>query len=226
MALNAAGALVIASGRNRDVLEKLKNECPNSDNWNNEPLDLCADPKSLPEWICNLRSKYGRLYGLCNCAGQGRLESLRSIDLDYAKEQWDINFFAPLMLAKGFCDRRNFQKGGAMFFMSSSSAIYPEKGHIIYGSARAALVCAVKAISKEMAPLGLRANCVAAGQVLTPMLENAASTLGSDYLPNQAAAYPLGLGKPEDIANMAVFLLSSKARWITGQNFLLDGGHY
>lgn len=226
MALNAAGAFVAASGRNVGELESLAGNCRHPQNMQCEPQDLAAEPEFLPDWISSLRRKYGRLYGLCHCAGTGRLDSIRALDLPDAREYWELSFFVPLMLAKGFCDRRNFQKGGAMLFMSSASAIHPEKGHVLYGSAKAALACAVKSISQEMASLGLRANCVAPGLVSTPMLEAASRTLGPDYLPNQAAAYPLGLGKPEDVADMAVFLLSEKARWITGQNFLLDGGRY
>lgn len=226
LALNEAGAAIIASGRNKNALDEIASKCVNPQNWHNEPLDLCEDVEFLPKWISGLRQKYDRLYGLCHCAGEGRLDSIRSLDLDVARRHWEINYFVPLMLARGFCDRRNFQKGASMLFMSSASAIYPEKGHILYGSAKAALACAVKSISQEMASLGLRANCVAPGLVRTPLIEQASRTLGPEYLPNQEAAYPLGLGEPTDIANMAVFLLSSKARWITGQNFLLDGGRY
>lgn len=224
--LNGEGAPVIASARNADALRQLAEECPDPENLHVEPFDLTADLDALPHWVTDMRKKYGRLYGLCHCAGVGRLDSIRNFALEDAKKHFDINFFAPLMLAKGFCDRRNFQKGGSMLFLSSASAVYPEKGHIIYGAAKAALICSIKSVAREMASLGLRANCIAPGLVRTPMLEEASRSLGSEYLPEQESSYLLGLGQPEDIAEMAAFLLSSKSRWITGQNFLLDGGRY
>ena len=130
------------------------------------------------------------------------------------------------LLAKGFADRRNYQRGGAMLFLSSAAAVHPEKGHCLYGAGKAALAAAMQAVSQEVAPAGLRVHCLAPGLVRTPMLDTSVQNLGESYLSAQEAAYPLGLGRPEDVAFMAAFLLSDKAAWISGQNFVLAGGRY
>ena len=90
----------------------------------------------------------------------------------------------------------------------------------------AALAAAMQAVSQEVAPAGLRVHCLAPGLVRTPMLDTSVQNLGESYLSAQEAAYPLGLGRPEDVAFMAAFLLSDKAAWISGQNFVLAGGRY
>lgn len=222
--LNALGATVLASARNAQNIEKGASECMHPESWITAPRDLLDDPDSLPAWIDSLREKHGRLWGLCHCAGLARLDSIRFVDMKTAREHFDINFFAPLMLARGFSDRRNFRKGGAMLFITSIAGTHPEKGHCLYGAAKSALAAAIKAISQETAPLGLRAHCIAPGSVATPMFEKGAKNLGEDYEKAQYAQYPLGIGQPEDVAEMAAFLLSEKARWITGQNYILAGG--
>lgn len=222
--LNALGATVLACARNRHKLEEAGSGCRQPANWINVPRDLLASMESLPGWIDSLRQEYGKLWGLCHCAGTGRLDSIRSVDMETAHKHFDINFFAPLMLARGFSDRRNFRKGGAMLFITSIAGVQPEKGHCLYGAAKSALAAAIRAISQETAPLGLRAHCIAPGLVRTPMFEESVKTLGDGYEREQVARYPLGLGQPEDVAETAAFLLSDKARWITGQNFILAGG--
>ena len=65
----------------------------------------------------------------------------------------------------------------------------------------------------------IRANCLSPALVETPLLETAMS-----YLEDERKHYPLGFGKPEDVANAALFLLSNASRWITGTTIVMDGG--
>lgn len=223
---NSLGATVIATGRNGDRLRDAREACACPSRWHNEPRDLHAGITDLPAWIASLRGRYGRFWGMIHAAGEGRLDSVSSFDLTEAARHMELNFLVPMQLAKGFSDRRTFSKGGAMLFFSSASAVHPEKGHCLYGAAKAALAVAMNAVSQEMAPKGLRVHCLAPGWIRTPMLEAATTALGGDYAAREEARYPLGLGEPEDAAWMAAFLLSDKARWITGQNFVLGGGCY
>lgn len=223
---NTLGASVIASGRNEERLQEAQATCSRPDLWHNEVKDLQAGIEDLPKWIGELRRKYGRFWGLIHAAAEGRLDSISYFELAEARSHLELNFLVPMQLAKGFSDRRNFAKGGAMLFLSSASAVYPEKGHCLYGAAKAALATAMKAVSQEMAPKGLRVHCLAPGWIRTPMLEAAKRNMGESYAVKEEDRYPLGFGEPEDVAGMAVFLLSDKARWITGQNFVLGGGCY
>lgn len=223
---NRLGADVIASGRNGERLGEAQAECACPSRWHTEVKDLRAEMADLPGWIGELRQKYGRLWGLIHAAGEGRLDSIASFDLTEAVRHMELNYLVPMQLARGFADRRTFVRGGAMLFLSSASAVYPEKGHCLYGAGKAALAAAMKAVSQEMAPRGLRVHCLAPGWIRTPMLEAAIAHMGEDYAAKEQARYPLGIGEADDVAWMAAFLLSDKARWITGQNFVLGGGCY
>ena len=223
---NSLGASVIASGRNGERLHAAQAACDCPSRWHVETKDLQAEIAGLPQWISELRQKYGKLWGLIHAAGEGRLDSIASFDLTEAARHMELNFLVPMQLAKGFSDRRHFVRGGAMLFLSSASAVHPEKGHCLYGAAKAALAAAMRAVSQEMAPRGLRVHCLAPGWIRTPMLETAIEHMGESYAARDKERYPLGIGEPEDVARMAAFLLSDKARWITGQNFVLGGGCY
>ena len=220
------GATVLAVGRNRERLAAAREATTAPERWISLVKDLADAPETLPQWITGLSRTHGKLWGLVHCAGIAIMDTLRTFDLNQSREIFDINFNVPLLLSKGMADRRVHSKGGAIVFLASVSGVYPEKGHLLYGAAKAALVAAAKSLSQEVAPAGLRVNCISPGIVDTPMEKAAEAFMGPHYREDQLRQYPLGFGQPEDVAEMAVFLLSPRARWITGQNFILAGGRY
>lgn len=220
-----AGARVVACGRNEERLAEAKSQCAAPDNWINAPRDLLSQMDDLPDWIKALCREHGKFWGMVHCAGIAIMDSLRIFDLSQSRAIFDMNFNAPMLLAKGIADRRSHQPGGSLVFIASAAGAFPEKGHLLYGATKAALIAAGKSMSEELAPR-LRVNCISPGIVDTPMEQAAEKFMGPDYRAQQLAAYPLGLGKPEDVANMAIFLLSANSAWITGQNFVLAGGRY
>ena len=89
----------------------------------------------------------------------------------------------------------------------------------VYSATKAALVVTAKCLALEVAKRKIRVNCLSPAVVVTPIF----SILDSDWLEKTAVRYPLGLGKPEDVANAATFFLSDASRWITGQTLIMDG---
>jgi NAD(P)-dependent dehydrogenase (short-subunit alcohol dehydrogenase family) len=69
-------------------------------------------------------------------------------------------------------------------------------------------------------------NSIAPALVETPMGKGTAEVMGEENFAQEKARYPFGLGRPEDVSRLASFLLSEEARWITGQNIVMDGGRY
>jgi NAD(P)-dependent dehydrogenase (short-subunit alcohol dehydrogenase family) len=223
--LNSLGATVIASGRSRERLEANKNRCAHPERFHSEPLDLTADMEALPAWIKDLRQRHGKLSGLAHAAGISRTSPLREYDLASAQAMFDLLFHAAMLLAKGFADRRNnVGQGAAMVFISAASALVPMPSLLIYAAAKGALATAARCMSKELAAQGIRVNCVSPALVKTPMQREYADLLGPDAFAEVERSYPLGLGEPDDVAGAVAYLLSSKAKWITGQNMLLSGG--
>lgn len=223
---NALGATVLACGRDEVKLAGCRDAARAPERWISIHRDFLENMDEIPQWVRGISQQYGKLWGMVCAAGEGLMDSIQAYSLTEAQRHFDINFHAPMLLAKGFCDRRVSVKGGALLIVSSASAVFPEKGHLIYGAAKAALVAAAKSISQEVAPRRVRVHCLSPGIVDTPMQEEAEKLMGPDYRTNQLREYPLGFGRPEDVAQMATFLLSDKAAWITGQNFVLAGGRY
>lgn len=223
--LNALGAVVIASGRDRDKLADIKQRAPFPTLCHLETKDLVADIDALPQWIEELRIRYGKLGGLAFAAGKTMTMPFMGYDRAAALKVFDLLCHAPIMLAKAIVDRRNcVAEGLSILFIAAAASIAPNKGQTVYGAAKAALVCAARCMAKELAPRSIRVNCISPGLVRTPMLDETVALLGDDFLQHEESLYPLGLGLPEDVANLAAFLLSPAARWLTGQNVLIDGG--
>lgn len=219
--LNELGASVVAVARSTDRLEATKNSSMYPDKVFVEPKDLTENIDELPNFIKNLKEKYGKLRGLVCCAGIDNPRSLQIIEEKMSKEVFDINYFVPVFLAKGFSDKRNRMPNSAIVFIASSAGVYPDKGQTIYAASKAALIASSKSISKELAPKGVRVNSISPAYVETPMYYKNQENIGTNI-----ESYPLGIGKPLDLANMTAFLLSDEARWITGQNYIMDGGAF
>jgi NAD(P)-dependent dehydrogenase (short-subunit alcohol dehydrogenase family) len=220
--LNDLGATVVGIGRNRQRLDALREQARRPENMFVETRDLAADISELPDYVTSLRAKYGKLQGLVYSAGVLQYEPLQSLDHTAISQLFAVNYFGPIFFAKGFADRRNNNgKGSAMVFISSLAALTCDRGMIAYSGTKAALAASAKCISRELAPRGIRVLSLMPGIVRTEM-EKQAERIGG----NSQLSIPLGLGEPEDIAAITAFLLSDKAKWITSQNLVIDGGGF
>jgi NAD(P)-dependent dehydrogenase (short-subunit alcohol dehydrogenase family) len=219
--LNNNGATVIAVARCVERLEDAKLNSKYSEKFFIEQKDLTENIDDLPNFVKILKEKYGKLKGLVCCAGIDNPQPLQLADYKSAKLIFDINYFVPIMLSKGFADRRNNIGNSSITMISSVAGVYPDKGQLLYAGTKAALIASAKVISKEFSTKNLRVNCISPAEVETPMYMAKAKAIGSDV-----CNYPLGIGQPEDIANMVAFLASDDARWITGQNYIMDGGAF
>ncbi|CCZ22560.1 putative uncharacterized protein [Acetobacter sp. CAG:977] len=222
--LNELGATVIGIGRNQERLDAMKAKAKYPDAVFTEAKDLTEDIENLPLYVKELKNKYGKFQGMALCAGISATEPLQAVDLSSLKRMFDIDYFSPIFMTKGFVDRRNNNgKGSAIVAISSIGGIVCEKGMTAYSGAKAALAASLKTIARETAVQGVRVNSISPSLIQTPMLNDASN---NDYLETSLSKYPFGFGKVSDAANLIVFLLSDKAEWITGQNYILDCGTY
>lgn len=226
--LNSLGATVIGLGRGLEKLEAATGVAMAPERFFTVSFDLARDSQQIPDLLASLRKEHGKLAGLCSCAGKFHMDALRNFEKGVSDDMNLINFQAPILLAKNFADRRNnIGAGAAIVFIAAFGGVLPQPGLLSYGAAKAALIAASKSLSKELGQRKIRVNCISPAIVKTPMTEgDYTNFMGYDVLEAERPLYPLGLGEPEDIASVAVFLLSPASRWLTGQNLILDGGRF
>lgn len=216
--LNELGATVIAIARRRERLEAMKARAAHPEHIHIEQKDLAEDIAGLPAYVKQLKDKYGKFQGMAYCAGLGGIQPLRAVDIDTIHKVFDINYFAPVFMAKGFSDKRNnCGSGSAMVFIASSGGIRCDPGMTSYAGSKGALISTMQSIAREFAPVGLRVNCVSPTLISTDMADDVSRQFAE-------GKYPMGLGEVSDVANMIVYLLSKQAKWITAQNYIIDCG--
>ncbi len=139
----------------------------------------------------------------------------------------NINVYGALRLTNAFVDRMKARKSGSILYISSINARFATPGQGVYAASKAALDSVVKTLAVELADDGIRINTVQPSSVATPLLVE-----GFNALPNRdeaiainKARHPLNRwGEPEEVAKLALFLVSEDAAWITGAHYALDGG--
>lgn len=217
--LNELGATVVGIARNKERLLKMKAKCKFPENMHLEIKDLTENIEELPQYVKELKNKYGKFAGMAYCAGISGVVPLKALDYTYLQNMFNVNYFAPILITKGIVDKRNnIGNGTSIVAISSISSLCSDKGHIAYSGSKSALCASIKSISKEVISSGIRINCVLPSNIKTPM------TNSEGYEESQKDLYPLGFGEPMDVANLIAYLLSDKAKFISGQSYVIDTG--
>ena len=221
--LLAEGYSVVATARNGQVLEEEFGAYAES--CVTIPWDL-SDTDRVKEYTALVHEKVGAIHGLVHCAGIQKTLPIHMLKSSSLSELFKINTFSGILLASGFAKKGYYAEGETSFvFISSLAAHEGAYGKTAYAASKSALEGFVKSAAPELAEKGIRINAIAPGVVKTAMVEAHFRQLTEVQRNATAGEYPLGLGEPSDIANLLIFLLGSSSRWITGQTFIIDGGH-
>jgi NAD(P)-dependent dehydrogenase (short-subunit alcohol dehydrogenase family) len=176
-------------------------------------LTVAADRESLAASIS------APINGLLHSAGISRLCPVRMMTEQHLRELQSINVEAPMLLTQALLKRNLIAADGSIVFLASIAAHIGVPGVAAYSGTKAALIAMMRCLALEVIKRGIRTNCLSPALVETPLLDTAMS-----YLEAERKHYPLGFGRPDDVANAAVFLLSNASRWITGTTIVMDGG--
>ncbi|HVK35496.1 MAG TPA: SDR family oxidoreductase [Microlunatus sp.] len=214
--LVAAGADVIASGRSEEALEALHAET----GARVLPFDLTSED-SVREALDGLD-----VYGVVNCGGfGGEIATPMDTDIDVFDKVITINTRGALLVTK-YTSRSMIRlgRGGAIVNVSSQASLVALRGHISYGSSKAALDNITRVSALELGQYNIRVNGVNPTVVMTPM---SAWYWGRDDIQGPfLEQMPLGRWATEpEIAAPIVFLLSDGASMISGVSLAIDGGY-
>ena len=162
------------------------------------------------------------LDGVVHCAGIGSRVLGKMLEETDIHHVMNTNFEAPVLLQAELLRAKKIPQEASIVFIASAAATMPSIGNSIYSASKAAIIAYAKCLSIELAPRKIRVNCISPTMVWTDLALVGAT---EEQLHEAEQGYPLKrYGKPEDIAPMAVYLLSEDAAWITGSNFELTGG--
>lgn len=217
--LACAGAKVLAIGRNAESLKKIQAEFP--DKVFPARLDVC-ESTALEEAIKIFVSEHGKLNGAVHAAGIYELTPIKSYDVDIAKKTMDIGFWAGMDLLHLVTKTKYGLNGTSTVLFSSVSAFSHEKGMFVYSATKAAMNCGLQSVAKEICAKKHRVNSIVPGWVKTPMTEIEEVAVEKDKVFDR---HLLGVGTPQDVIGMVLFLLSDRAKWTTGSTVVVDGGY-
>lgn len=217
VAISQMGANVIISGRH---LEKLNETLRKMDGDGHQVAvgDL-TDSKAVSTIVENLP----KLDGIVHCAGIGHSKLCRQITADDIDTVLNVNFKAPVLLQAAILQAKKINKSASIIFVASLGYDYPNVGNAVYCASKGAIVSYANCLKLELAPRQIRVNCISPGMVWTDLIFH--EGLNSEELKKDEESYLLKrYGQPEDIANLAIYLLSDASSWMTGTNIEISGG--
>jgi NAD(P)-dependent dehydrogenase (short-subunit alcohol dehydrogenase family) len=219
---SAAGWRVITCSRH-----PFPENCP----WEAGPEDHIqvdlANPANTDNAIAEIKQRLigNELHALVNnaaispkAAGGKRLSSLETT-LDVWQQVFQVNFFAPIMLARGLVEELKAAKGSVVNVTSiAGSRVHPFAGSA-YGTSKAALAALTREMAADFGPLGIRVNAIAPGEIDTAILSPGTESI----IPH----IPLGrLGTTDEVAKIIYVLCTETSSYVTGAEIHINGGQH
>lgn len=180
-----------------------------------------GDVQAIERMSQEVLARTGHVDVLVNNAAVSMSGLLTDITPSERRRLFDVNVLGTIECTRIFLPQMVHRKSGCILNISSMWGQVGASCEVDYSASKAAVIGFTKALAQEVAPSGIRVNCIAPGVIRTPMLD----CYDTETLQSLAEETPLGrLGTPEDIAAAAAFLCSSSADFITGQVLGVNGG--
>jgi glucose 1-dehydrogenase len=182
-----------------------------------------SDAAAVESLIAHIVERFGRLDVLVNNAGIEKSQPLLEVD----ESSWDrtlaVDLKGPFLCLQAAARRMKDGGGGSIVNISSIHEDLPFPGYTPYAAAKGGLRMLMRNAAVELAEFGIRVNNIAPGAIATPI--NAATLADPAKVKRLQQIVPLmRLGKPEEVADVALFLASDRSAYVTGSTYYVDGG--
>jgi len=215
-ALNEKGANVIITGRRKEAVEKAAAALNVS--------ALLADQSSLADidrLVAEVKERFGKIDVLLINAGITKFAPIEIMTEEMFDEMMNVNFKGAYFTLGKFIPVLN--DNASVVLLSSTSATISPQTASVYAASKAALNAVMKIAALELAPRKIRVNAVSPGPVATEIMNKIG--LDSDLEKQLISSIPLSrLGNASEVADLVTYLSGDSASFITGSNFLIDGG--
>lgn len=211
------GATVVINGRNKERLQ--------------ETLSLMEGDKHLvavgdltdTNSLFAMVETFPKLDGVVHCAGMGQRIPCKDLQKENVNQVMDVNFLAPIMLQAELLRQKKINKGASIVFVASIASWSPSFGNSVYSASKGAIISYANCLALELASRKIRVNCISPAMVWTDLI--LADGTDEEQLKEDEKKYLLKrYGQPDDIANLAVYMLSDASTWMTGSNVKISGG--
>lgn len=214
-------ALIAAHGGERaeEAVKKL------TDDGAEARLYVCniAEPSEVSDTAEKILADFGGIDILVNNAGITRDNLLPSLSVDDISDVIDVNLKGAIYVTRAFIRTFVRRKAGSIINISSVVGMMGNKGQTNYAASKAGIIGFTKSVAKEYGRRNIRCNAIAPGYIATDMT----AALSAEVTEELTKQLPLGrLGKPEDVAELALFLAGDASAYITGEVIKVDGGMY
>ena len=206
------------------TIESLKNEGHEVDGYK---VDI-RNNQEIQEAVDKVIEKYGHVDVLVNNAGVAKLTPFMETTDEIRDFHFDINIKGAWNMSKAVLPYMG--QGGAIVNMSSVTGnMVADTGEVAYATTKAALLGFTKGLAAEVVEKGIRVNAILPGYIMTPMVEGIAKDSDSNnpdsVVEGIAKGIPMKrLGTIEELGELAAFLASDEASYLTGQSYVIDGG--
>jgi NAD(P)-dependent dehydrogenase (short-subunit alcohol dehydrogenase family) len=218
------GALVVITGRRQVDLDRVVSDIVKEEGKAFSVAGSVTDELRVQETVRQTVQRFGRLDILVNNAGLGDFgKRLHEIDDPTWTQVLDVNLTGVFRMTRAVLPQMLKQQRGAIVNISSIASLVGIPTLSAYAASKGALDSLTRSLAVDYAKEGIRCNVVNPGLIDTPMAAPLMSN--PEHLDPILAHYPIRrAGKPEEVANMVLYLASDEATWVTGGTFPIDGG--
>ena len=221
--LDRHGANLTILGSNKKELLKTFNKLSK----NKKHKKILADFSNLKKSKVVIKNIFKEsIYdGFINCAGIYSFSAANDLSDDTIIKSFNVNSIYPYLILKNFTKVGNYNPNASIVLIATISSITSSSYLSLYSSSKISQINLSKSLCVEFSKKKVRINSISAGMLNSKILDNLKTKLPKQYISEIEKKHPLGIGEYHDVVNSILFFLSENSKWITGTNFIVDGGY-